>query len=60
MDFKLYEKVTTDYYNHNEVFTVIGIRTNELELQGDWSGGTHCVDQRGWYAIEKCKKYNAK
>ena len=54
-NYKLYDKVTTDYYE-NEVFTVIGIKENELELQGDWSGGTHNVCQRSWYPINKCTK----
>jgi hypothetical protein len=53
-NYKLGYKVTTDYYE-NEVFEVVGIRNNELELRGDWSGGTHNVDQTSWYPIEKCK-----
>jgi hypothetical protein len=54
-NYKLGYKVTTEYYNHGEVFTVVGIREDELELRGDWSGGTHNVDQTDWYPIEKCK-----
>ena len=47
---RLYDKVIhPELYNGNEVFTVVGIRINELELRGDWSGGTHNVDQTGWY-----------
>ena len=53
-DYKLGYKVTTDYYE-NEVFEVVGIRKDELELRCDWSGGTHNVDQTSWYPIEKCK-----
>lgn len=51
---KLYDKVLTDYYE-NEEFIVIGIRVDELELQGDWSGGTHNVCQRSWYPRAKCR-----
>lgn len=47
---RLYDKVThPELYNGNEVFTVVGIRMHELELRGDWSGGTHNVDQTGWF-----------
>ena len=54
-DFILGDKVTTEYYNHGEVFEVVGIKADELELRGDWSGGTHNVDQTGWYDRSKCK-----
>lgn len=53
--FNLGDEVTTEYYYHREVFTVVGIRENELELRGDWSGGTHNVDQVSWYPISKIK-----
>lgn len=49
--------VTTEYYNHGERFEVVGIRKDELELRGDWSGGTHNVDQTSWYSKDKCKLY---
>jgi hypothetical protein len=52
---KLGDKVTIEYYYHGEVFEVVGIRKDELELRGDWSGGTHGVDQTGWYDRNKCK-----
>jgi hypothetical protein len=55
-EFNLGDCVTTEYYYHGERFRVVGIRENELELRGDWSGGTHSVDQTGWYPKEKCKK----
>jgi len=53
--YRLGDKVTTDLYNHSEVFTVVGIRDMELELKGDWSGGTHNVEQTGWYHISRCR-----
>ena len=55
-DYSLGDKVTTDYYNHGETFKVVGIRENDLELQGDWSGGTHNVNQTSWYPTAECKK----
>jgi len=54
-EYRLGDRVTTEYYNHGEIFKVVGIRETELELRGDWSGGTHNVDQTGWYPREKCK-----
>ncbi len=57
MEYQLGDRVTTEYYYHGEVFEVVGIRKDELELKGDWSGGTHNVVQIGWYPVEKCKKY---
>ena len=53
--YSLGDRVTTEYYQ-NEVFEVVGIRKDELELKGDWSGGTHNVSQTSWYPTEKCKK----
>lgn len=54
--YKLKDKVTCGCgYDHGEVFTVVGIRENELELEGDWSGGTHNVSQRSWVPIDDCK-----
>ena len=49
--------VHPEIYYGNEVFRVVGIRTepDEVELEGDWSGGTHNVCQRGWYKIEGIK-----
>jgi hypothetical protein len=55
-EYRLGDKVTTEYYNHGEIFTVVGIREKELELRGDWSGGTNNVDQISWYQKDKCKK----
>lgn len=57
-EIKLGESVTTEYLHHGETFEVVGIRRDELELEGDWSGGTHNVCQRSWYPIDKCIKKN--
>lgn len=35
-------------YNGNEKMEIVGIRLNEIELQGDFSGGTHNVIQKEW------------
>lgn len=40
-----------------EVFKVVGISEHELELEGDWSGGTHNVCQRDWVNKSGCKPY---
>lgn len=44
-------------YNHYEVFAIVGIREKELELEGDWSGGTHSVYQKSWVNKSECKPY---
>jgi hypothetical protein len=54
-DYRLGDEVSIDLYNHSDVFKVVGIREMELELKGDWSGGTHNVSQSGWYPVKKCK-----
>ena len=54
--YSLGDFVTTERYYHGEKFEVVGIRRDELELKGDWSGGTHNVNQIGWYPTENCKK----
>jgi hypothetical protein len=36
------------YYGH-EPFKVVGIRQNQVELEGDFSGGTHNVSQKEWF-----------
>jgi hypothetical protein len=55
-DYRLKDKVTCGRgYDHGEVFTVVGIREHELELEGDWSGGTHNVSQKDWVPIDDCK-----
>lgn len=39
-------------YDGREQLTVVGIRATELELEGDYSGGTHNVCQKDWLPIE--------
>lgn len=37
-----------DLYNGKEVFEIVGIKKNEVLLEGDFSGGTHNVNQESW------------
>lgn len=37
-----------DIYNGKEEFEIVGIRKTEVELEGDFSGGTHKVTQTSW------------
>ena len=41
-----------DLYWGCEAMKIVGIRENEVELEGDYSGGTHGVCQRDWLPIE--------
>lgn len=55
--FKLGDWVTHEkLYDHKETMKVVGIRENELELEGDYSGGTHNVCQKDWLPIVGVKK----
>jgi hypothetical protein len=46
---KVYHK---EIYSGRELMEIVGIRKNEVELEGDYSGGTHNVIQRDWLPIE--------
>ena len=39
-------------YNGNECMKVVGIRYEQVELEGDYSGGTHLITQKDWMPIE--------
>lgn len=39
-------------YEHKEPLKVVGIAEDKLLLEGDFSGGTHNVVQRGWLPIK--------
>lgn len=39
-------------YDGKEPLKVVGLRESEIELEGDYSGGTHNVCQRSWLPIE--------
>lgn len=39
-------------YNGKEQMKIVGIREAEVELEGDYSGGTHSVCQKDWLPIK--------
>jgi len=52
-DFKLNQEVYhKEIYNGNEKMKIVGIKENELLLEGDYSGGTHDVIQKDWMPIK--------
>lgn len=46
---KVYHK---DIYDGKELMEIVGIRKTQVELEGDYSGGTHAVCQKDWLSIE--------
>lgn len=49
-----------ELYWGREPMKVVGIRETEVELEGDYSGGTHNVCQKDWLPIKGLLKNNAK
>ncbi len=41
-----------EIYDGKECMTIVGIRKDTVELEGDYSGGTHNVTQKEWYPIK--------
>lgn len=41
-----------DIYDGTESLKVVGIRADTVELEGDYSGGTHGVCQKQWMSID--------
>ena len=41
-----------EIYDGKECMTVVGIRRDEVELEGDYSGGTHNIIEKEWYSIK--------
>ena len=39
-------------YGGKEVFEIVGIKKGEVLLKGDFSGGTHKVEQESWMPIK--------
>jgi hypothetical protein len=62
MDFKLGQTVYhRDVYEHKEPLTIVGIREKELELEGDYSGGTNNIIGKQWLPIKGVSRiYNHK
>ena len=58
IEFELEDLVTCESgYHHKEIFKVVGIRREELELEGDWSGGTNPSTSKSWIPIKECRLY---
>jgi hypothetical protein len=49
----MYPVYIKDIYDGKEPFKVVGIRENQVELEGDFSGGTHNVCQKDWFDDDK-------
>ena len=45
----MYPVYVESLYHGHEPLKVVGIRENEVELEGDFSGGTHNVCQKSWF-----------
>lgn len=41
----------TQIYKGTEPMKVVGIRKDSVELEGDYSGGTHNVNQKQWMPL---------
>lgn len=41
-----------DVYGGKEPLEIVGIREHELELKGDYSGGTRLIRQKDWLPIK--------
>jgi len=61
-EFKLGQTVYhRDVYNHKEPLKIVGIRECELELEGDYSGGTNNIIAKQWMPIKGVSRvYNHK
>jgi len=44
-----YPVYAENLYHGHEPCKITGIRENQVELEGDFSGGTHNVIQRDWF-----------
>lgn len=62
IEFKIGETVYhRDIYDHKEPLKVVGIRETELELEGDYSGGTNNIIAKQWLPIKGVSRvYNHK
>lgn len=57
MEFKLGQTVYHKaVYNYREPLKIVGIRETELELEGDYSGGTHSVLEKMWLPISEVSR----
>ena len=49
----MYPVYVETVYGGKEPFRIVGIREKQVELQGDFSGGTHNVSQKDWFDDDK-------
>ncbi len=42
----------SDIYWGREEMKIVGLRETQVELEGDYSGGTHLVNQKEWHPID--------
>ena len=54
-DYQLGDKVR--HPSDNCPFIVVGIRADEIEIEGDFSGGTHNVRQKDWVKPEDVSRF---
>jgi predicted nucleotide-binding protein (sugar kinase/HSP70/actin superfamily) len=50
----MYPVYVGDIYHGQEPFKIVGIREDGIELEGDYSGGTHGITQHSWISDERC------
>lgn len=50
----LYPVYCDSIYGGREPMKVVGIRERLIELEGDYSGGTHNTYQKDWFNTENC------
>lgn len=41
-----------DVYNYREALEIVSLKQNEMEVEGDLSGGTHAIRQKTWLPID--------
>lgn len=56
-----------DIYKGRELMEIVGLRKDQVELEGDWSGGTHLIPKekdwmpiKGIFRLKKVCEYGAK
>ncbi len=50
-----------ELYSGKEQMKIVGLRKDQVELEGDFSGGTHNVCQRSWMPIKGIRlRHNGK
>lgn len=48
-ELNIYPVYVEGVYKGKEPFKIVGIRQDQVELEGDFSGGTHNVIQKDWF-----------